>query len=247
VTGEIDGYLDEMFNRLNGTGGAGRRALAETEDHLRTAAAEGTAAGLSPEQAEREAVTRFGPAARIAGQLRNAQRRPWLTALSSAWVLAGIALIALGISYLAAAVLRWFLPPPALPACGHAPQLTSGVSECTTTATPSASIVHETAFAGVLILFVAAIVLLARRWAIRSSFVPPAYVRVASLAANLFFLASLYLFLRPETPFVIEQGTGARVSEVDALIFLLGSVVIGAWGIVRRGRPAHRGQPTRSA
>jgi hypothetical protein len=37
VTDETDRYLDEMFDRLAGTGGAGRRALVEAEDHLRAA------------------------------------------------------------------------------------------------------------------------------------------------------------------------------------------------------------------
>jgi hypothetical protein len=40
---EVDRYLDEMFDRLAGTGSAGRRALAETEDHLRASAAAGMA------------------------------------------------------------------------------------------------------------------------------------------------------------------------------------------------------------
>jgi hypothetical protein len=104
--GEIDHYLDEMFDRLSGAGGVGRRALVEAEDHLRAAVAEGVASGLSREHAEHDAVARFGPAVRIAGQLRRVQRRPWLTTLSSAWLLAIVGLISLGIAHLGAAVLR---------------------------------------------------------------------------------------------------------------------------------------------
>src|ERR1022692_118220 len=63
---EVERYLDEMFNRLAGTGAPGRRVLAETEDHLRAAVAAGLAKGLAERQAEHEAVVRFGSAARVA-------------------------------------------------------------------------------------------------------------------------------------------------------------------------------------
>jgi hypothetical protein len=242
VTSETDLYLDELFDRLGGTGGAGRRALTEAEDHLRAAVAEGIASGLSQERAEHDAVARFGPAARIAGQLRRVHRRFWLTTLSSAWLLAGIGLIALSSSYLAAAVLRWSLPQPRLPLCGQAFPAVTGGYACTPTAMPNGSIVHETAFAGVAILFFAAIILLVRRWAIRSVLVPPAYRRFAGVAGTLFFLASLYLFVRPDAPFIIDQGVGAQVSTVDTLVFLLGSIVVGVWGVAR-GVRAHRTRP----
>ncbi|WP_432991029.1 hypothetical protein [Dactylosporangium sp. CA-233914] len=59
--GPVDAYLDDMFDRLAGTGAAGRRMLTETEDHLRSASADARARGLDPTAAEREAVARFGP------------------------------------------------------------------------------------------------------------------------------------------------------------------------------------------
>jgi len=58
--GPVDRHLDLMFDRLGGTGSAGRRMLAEAEDHLRSAAEEARARGLDDEAAEREAVARFG-------------------------------------------------------------------------------------------------------------------------------------------------------------------------------------------
>src|SRR5690349_22729895 len=70
MSGPVDRYLDELFDRLAGTGSAGRRVLVEAEDHLRTATAEGVQRGLSSDDAEREAVTRFGPAARVGTELR---------------------------------------------------------------------------------------------------------------------------------------------------------------------------------
>lgn len=102
---EVDQYLDEMFDLLARTGAAGRRALAETEDHLRAAVADGMANGLSAQQAEHHAVARFGPPARVARQLRRAHRGAWLNpAISGAWLLAGLGLVALGVSYLISAL-----------------------------------------------------------------------------------------------------------------------------------------------
>jgi hypothetical protein len=63
----IDAYLDELFDRLAGTGAAGRRSLADAEDHLRTAADEAIARGAEPIVAEQTTVDRFGRASRIAG------------------------------------------------------------------------------------------------------------------------------------------------------------------------------------
>jgi hypothetical protein len=99
--GPVDQYLDEMFILLAGTGAAGRRLLAETEEHLTEAAAEGRARGLDADAAEREAVRRFGPAATIArrvpataGPVRVFLHR----LLAGAWALAGTALVWFGLS-----------------------------------------------------------------------------------------------------------------------------------------------------
>ena len=99
---EVERYLDEMFDRLAGTGAAGRRALAETEDHLRAAVAAGLAEGLPDQQAEHEAVIRFGSAARIAGQVVRVHRRgPVRAAASAAWLVVGVGLSWLGVMFLA--------------------------------------------------------------------------------------------------------------------------------------------------
>src|SRR5690348_4621953 len=67
--GPVERYLDTMFDRLTGTGAAGRRMLAEAENHLLTATAEGRASGLDPETAEQQAVERFGPVDDLARQV----------------------------------------------------------------------------------------------------------------------------------------------------------------------------------
>ncbi|WP_446215378.1 hypothetical protein [Micromonospora sp. IBHARD004] len=54
----IDGYLDRLFDRLAGTGAAGRRTMVEAEDHLPSAVAQAVAEGADPAGAERLAVAR---------------------------------------------------------------------------------------------------------------------------------------------------------------------------------------------
>ena len=71
---EIERHLDELFDRMAGQGAAGRRALIETEDHLRAAADDAMAQGLPADQAEHEAVTRFGSPAMVARKMRMPPR-----------------------------------------------------------------------------------------------------------------------------------------------------------------------------
>lgn len=106
--GPAERCLDELFDRLAGTGAAGRRALAEAEDHLRSAVADAVARGAEREPAERDAVARFGQPAAIAAQLRVADHgvgaliRPVIS--GAVWV-GLVAALALGVSGLVSEVL----------------------------------------------------------------------------------------------------------------------------------------------
>jgi hypothetical protein len=101
---QIERYLDELFDRLAGQGATGRRTLAEAEDHLRAAAADAMTRGLPADQAERDAVARFGSPAVVARRLRSAAGGGRISrAVSVAWLLAGLAVGALGVADLAAA------------------------------------------------------------------------------------------------------------------------------------------------
>jgi hypothetical protein len=98
---EIEWYLDGLFDQLAGTGAAGRRALMEAEYHLRTTAADAMTRGLPEDQAEHEAISRFGPPALVARKLRSAQGHGRLNrAASTGWLLAGLAGCGLGTAYL---------------------------------------------------------------------------------------------------------------------------------------------------
>jgi hypothetical protein len=99
--GPAERYLDALFDRLAGTGAAGRRSLAEAEDHLRTAGAAGVTAGLDRVEAEQQAIDRFGPPTAIATQLQLTHRgfgalvRPLI---AGAYMIGVLALLALGVS-----------------------------------------------------------------------------------------------------------------------------------------------------
>jgi hypothetical protein len=105
--GPVDRYLDDLFDRLAGTGAAGRRIIAEAEDHLQAAADRGEASGLSRVDAERRAVAAFGTPDAIAAELRAVQRpEAWLRpAFAGAWLAGGLGLLAIGASGLVAEVL----------------------------------------------------------------------------------------------------------------------------------------------
>lgn len=96
----VEAYLDQLLLTLSGWPREIRSTLAEAEAHLHDAVAEGQAAGLSLEQARREALERFGGVEHVAG------RRGVLTG-SAAWSrrlaligmrIAAVALIAVGVA-----------------------------------------------------------------------------------------------------------------------------------------------------
>ncbi|MGN6677728.1 MAG: permease prefix domain 1-containing protein [Streptosporangiaceae bacterium] len=177
---EIERYLDELFDRLAGQGGAGRQALAEVEDHLRAAAADAVASGLAADQAEHDAITRFGSAAAVARQLRAAHGARRLNrALSTGWLLTGLTCAGLGAAYLVAARRLVWQPP------GCAPILTSScyVRGHIEVATSSAAIAA-----------VAGTALLLGRWlAVKYAGLAPARRGFAFTAAMLLVLAAVVL------------------------------------------------------
>jgi hypothetical protein len=105
-SGPVEEYLDQLFDRLAGSGAAGRRVLDEVADHLRASVTAGVESGLSELDAEWTAVARFGPAGQVARGLRPAA--PLGFALrrlaASATVLGSIGLVAVGLSGLVAEV-----------------------------------------------------------------------------------------------------------------------------------------------
>jgi hypothetical protein len=109
--GPIERYLDELTRLLApGRPRDLRYLLAETEAHLHDEAEAGVAGGVSVSDAERQAVARLGPAADLARaelqRQRPTLRRIAYNAAGSAFVLAAIGSIAVGISGAIAAIIR---------------------------------------------------------------------------------------------------------------------------------------------
>jgi hypothetical protein len=104
----VEDYLDRLFDKLAGTGGTGRRALAEAEDHLASAREELVDVGVPADEAATRVVARFGEADRIAADLRAARRDlPGLARqlVSGGWLLGAVGLIAIGLSGLLAGLM----------------------------------------------------------------------------------------------------------------------------------------------
>jgi hypothetical protein len=243
VNGPVDRYLDELFDRLAGTGHAGRRALAEAEDHLRAAATDAAAHGVPPAQAEADAVARFGPPARIAAQLRGIHGRTTLDAGVSAVMLAGgLALLALGATYLITAVEMAVLlrmQPEWEPYCPS--YVSQGFSQGCSMSVPA---MHDNGWAATLAGLLGTLALLARWQAVRRGWLPPAPRRFPLLCAGLFAVAAVALFVLPTTPadpgilsaggrLRVEYGPGLRPTIIASGVALLASIAAGLWHLVR--------------
>jgi MYXO-CTERM domain-containing protein len=253
--GPVDRALDELFDRLAGTGGAGRRALAETEDHLRAAVAEGVAAGLSDTEAQRQAVVRFGPPARISGELRATHlgSSGWLRqAFVGTWLVGGLLGVAIGVSGVMAALLGTFVGADFV--SGDASGVTYTAERCaeyfeyvpTATSCAEAAAVHHFGeieqsriAVGVLGLFGLGVLWLVRR---RTSLGHPAATPPAAMVAvvllALFGLASALLggLSLMELAFGQTSGVGANLSA--GVASGLAALAVAAWILARRRRAA---------
>lgn len=255
--GAVDRCLDELFDELAGTGAAGRRALAEAEDHLRSAAAAEVERGVPAEEAEQIAVARFGSPARIAGQLRRAHREPSLgSVISGGWLLAGLAIVALGTTYLVkaldiAVLLR--MHPEDTPPCpdnldtlpvGPEPGTVVTFGPCST----SVPALHDNTRVGSVVLLLGVAIVLARWLAKQRAGLPPTPSRSPILIAAVFAVSSLATFILPFTPlgenlfvrgygpFGVQDGPGLRHPIVATGIALLISIA----ALYRHFASAHR-------
>ncbi|AVT32910.1 hypothetical protein C6361_29455 [Plantactinospora sp. BC1] len=249
--GVVDRHLDEMFDQLAGSGAVGRRVLSEVEDHLRDAVADEMARGVPAEQAERNAVTRFGSPDRIAGPLRRARRGVAVRAMvSDAWLLAGLAALLFAATYLLkaldVAMLR-LTHPEQLPSCLERPTAPADVSNAIAPCGTGASATNAYARIGVIALLAAVVVLTARWLTIRKTALAPASQRFPLLAAALTAAAGAALFLLyPVTPsgrplFGASGGTplwwtGSWHQIILGGLALLTSIAIGCGHFTRRRR-----------
>ncbi|MGE5828151.1 MAG: hypothetical protein ACM30G_07250 [Micromonosporaceae bacterium] len=213
---DVDRYLDGMFDRLSGTGAAGRRALTEVEDHLRSATEERTARNIPLPQAEHEAVTRFGNAAAVARQIRRAHRarlfRPFVSTVSLAL---SLGLFVCGVSVLVATIVDAALSGRSF----------SGGNSVVAT--------------GLLLLGAGG--LAARRFAIRRGSLTPSGALAQWIVVSFFGVSALVLYLSPPLtgyPRVdgllgFRQGPGMRLTLIVSMAAFVTSILLAT----RRRRP----------
>jgi hypothetical protein len=103
----IEDYLDELLRRTRADTRTTRRLLDEASDHLHATAAELHSGGMSRQEAETEAVHRFGPVTPIAhATFHRSLLALVFETLRAALFLAGCGLVAVGISGLVALVMN---------------------------------------------------------------------------------------------------------------------------------------------
>lgn len=126
----IEDYLDDLLRRTRADARTTRRLLDEANDHLHAAAGELQATGVSRQDAETEAVRKFGPVTPI---VRATFRRSFLTllfeTLRAALFLAGCGLVAVGISGLVALVMNLWLGRSFVGGFGGFPSQGASVAE----------------------------------------------------------------------------------------------------------------------
>jgi hypothetical protein len=214
--GPVEAWLDSAFDRLTGTGAAGRRLLAESEDHLRTAVDHGLACGLSVEQAESEAVARMGSAAKLArefARLRWEQRLAELTRRLRVGAVGAMRLVALVLVGAGAAALTVSAGIEVLILSDPAGEIEAHV----TAAHRAFGVGGILLTAGVVSLVVRSRIV--RRWSDRRGTRPAHMSEAAAAAAGGVFLALTHLLSRGRSDFGVRQDLWGVPVTVAASAF----------------------------
>jgi hypothetical protein len=243
----IDEFLDVAFAHLTGAAGAGRRALAEAEDHLRAAAAEGVAQGLTREQAEAEAVARFGDPVSFAGQVTRAAGAPSGTLLTGAWALGGLIAVAVGAAGALAELLGDTIGPAFVAGdrygvtyqawrCAEYLRLAPAGSSCGAAAALDhwGEIVMGRVALGVLGLVALALLAVGRRTALRGPGWRIPWAAVAAVGAVAFGIATVVRGVPDAATALLSTTTGTGAGMADgaaAAVFALGLLAV---ALIRR-------------
>lgn len=224
----IEAYLDHLVAGLSGRRPRDLRyLLAETEAHLRDETERGVAAGLSPVQAEAEAVRRMGPVADLVTEERQRQATSGVVVvkefLTAGLLLGGIGAVAVGISGVIAAAVRLVWGGPVLVDVG--PGQTLAAADCARwlAADSTAATCRDAAVAdwvgevvgyrialGILgAVALAGYVLLRRHWTRRHAWASlPASVS-DTIAVVLFGIAAAWTFALGLDAIVVNAGNGS--------------------------------------
>ena len=231
MTNEVDQYLDALFDRLAGTGAAGRRALAEAEDHLRTAVEHEMARGATEADAARDAVARFGALDKVAGALRREHRRSRFPAIvSDAWLLIGLVPLGLALGFGSTAAEQWLL---AMRDCRS-----GGLCVIE-------SVTRDLSIGAAVLVLLATLVLVPRIVARRRLRLPASTRGLPTVAA--FAFTTLAVLLVGSGPYPwwfgtlvrgVYAGPGIYPTYMQAGAFAVCALASVAWAMVRRRRNA---------
>jgi len=218
----IDSYLDDLFDRLGGTGRAGRRLLLESEDHLRTAASEAMARGSTREEAESLAVESFGSVHEIVKDLRPpiTAARLAMTAISAVWVSIGALAMVAGVSYLTffAGTHGVFFRRSAHAICGPESTTAAPMSVCGSHNVMPLAI-------GLVLLTSGGLALLLRVAFTRRQRLPLAGARLTMLGAALFALLALAIAMDNGNPIAGSPPAWESIHLVVAVALAVCAIV----------------------
>jgi hypothetical protein len=243
MTGDrIDAYLDDMFDRLEGTSSERRRMLNESETHLRDSAEAFQRTGMDPDAAQSAAIAAFGDAPTIARA--SNRRRP--AELLAAFVRAAAQLGIYGFAAIGAATLlaralalvtstQWVYGAPAgyrftAEQCAHWLAVQPSASTCTAAAALESSddsflFVLATAIIGLVVAgVVLAAMRLGRRRPLRSSARRPRNV-CAAIGATAFLGAGLGLLAAGAAHGVDRVAWGQGVLYTDGVVAVVFGIV----------------------
>lgn len=246
--GAVDAYLDQLFAAVRDADPAGaRRLLAEAEAHLRDSAARLAAQGLGAEEAEREAVRRFGPVSTITPALRPPLRAvgrlPLKAFLRPAVGLAALGAIAVGLSGILSEVFGQLWGAGFV--SGDLPGVAYTAARCAVLQSPypgldcaQAAAAHHWGEVVEYRLLVGAVgLVLLALWRILPREIPLPAGLAPSLAAAAFLLASAGTGLQAAVAAVQGgQGVGAWLSAATVALPLGIAFGVLAYIGVRRGR-----------
>lgn len=242
----VEAYLDQLLVALRGHPRQIRHQLAEAEAHLRDASAEGVARGLTQDEAETEAVARFGPADILSAAEAHRQHRSMADIVTdgvrAGWWLGSLGAIAVGISGVLAALTTaiWGQtftagrPPGSVQTAADCARWLANTHAASCTQAGTADWAHDTvlfrAALGVLGLLALGVGLLWRRRTMRSSRslaggLPATVVDTVAVAA--FGAAGVWLVGQTVDTLVVSAGRGAGQWLSAAPVALALAVVFG--------------------
>jgi len=242
----VEAYLDDLFTELRSAPPRdARRLLAETEAHLRDAAAEELGRGSAPDEAARRAVARFGPSPQLVHEELHRLRAPWPEMLqaivASAWFLGAIGALAVGVSGIAAAGLRALggasfiadtRPSGTLTAsdCARWLSLYPGARSCHQAAVADwavETVVYRLALGVLGVAALAAFVVLRRRWTRAGRWTSLPSTVVDTIAVTLFGAGGVWLAGLGVDAVVVASGHGAGQWLSAAPVALAAASVFG--------------------